>query len=186
MGGPLVVLVNGLSATGKTTVGRKLAEALGLPYFAKDAVKERLFDALGYSDRAWAHKLSGATHSILNYVMEEELRVGRGFLIEANFNPQHDPAKFNAWRERYDARLVQVLCFADGQVVFDRFKKRIDDGLRHPGHVDHLNVEAFRGYLLQGKCAPLDINAPVIEVDTTDFAKISISDLATAVQQASL
>ncbi|RYG24634.1 hypothetical protein EON82_10040 [bacterium] len=174
---PLVVLVNGISATGKTTVARELASRLSLRLFAKDAVKERLFDTLGYSDREWAHRLSGATHAVLNYVMEEELRCGRGFIVEANFNPQFDVAKYSEWRSRYRADLVQVLCHAEGAVVFERFRRRVESGERHPGHCDGGSVDAWRDYLMAGKCAPLAVEGRVIEVDTTDFASVDYEGL---------
>jgi predicted kinase len=174
---PLVVLVNGISATGKTTIGRQVAAALGLPYFAKDVVKEALFDALGYSDKAWAHKLSGATHAVLNPILEEELKCGRGFVLEANFNPQYDIDKFARWHSLYEYRVVQILCYADGEVVFERFKQRVESGERHPGHCDQGSVEAYRGYLMTGKQAPLAVEGRVIEVDTTDFAKVDIDKI---------
>lgn len=49
---PQVILVNGLPATGKTTLARRIATDLRLPLLAKDAIKETLFDTLGWSDRA--------------------------------------------------------------------------------------------------------------------------------------
>lgn len=181
--GPLVVLVNGISATGKTTIARGLADRLGVPLFAKDAVKERLFDTVGYQDRAWAHRLSGATHAVLNYVMEEELCAGRGFLVEANFNPQYDVEKFDSWRSRFGIRIVQVLCFARGEVVYERFRRRIESGERHPGHCDAGSVEAWRDYLMAGKCPPLAVEGRVIEVDTTDFASVDLDGLAAEIRR---
>lgn len=175
---PLVVLVNGISATGKTTIGRQVAARLNLPYFAKDVVKEALFDALGYSDKAWAHKLSGATHAVLNPILEEELKCGRGFVLEANFNPQFDVEKFSRWQTRYGFQIVQILCHAQGEVVFERFKRRVESGERHPGHCDHDSVEAYRGYLMTGKQDPLAVPSRVIEVDTTDFAQVDIDKIA--------
>jgi predicted kinase len=172
-----VILVNGISATGKTAIGLQIADRLGLPFFAKDAVKERLFDTVGYSDREWAHRLSGASHAILNYVMEEGLRCGRGFVIESNFNPQFDAEKFRQWHERLRFDLVQILCFAEGAVVVERFKERVESGRRHPGHCDGDNVEPFRDYLMQGKCAPLDCGGRLIELDTTHFADVDLEAL---------
>ncbi|MFI7705853.1 AAA family ATPase [Nonomuraea sp. NPDC049480] len=43
----LVVLVNGLPGSGKTTLAKALADTLGLPLFSKDRVKETLADMLG-------------------------------------------------------------------------------------------------------------------------------------------
>ncbi|MBS1709217.1 MAG: ATP-binding protein [Armatimonadetes bacterium] len=163
----LIVLVNGISATGKTTLARELAPLLGLPLFTKDDVKERLFDDLGVRDREWAHHLSGTTHAVMNYVLETLLRAGVGFVMEANFNPQFDTAKYRDWAESYGAKIVQVLCVADGEVVFERFKARVADGSRHPGHCDGDNIERWRDYLMNGRCEPLDLGGRVIEVDTT-------------------
>lgn len=178
-----IILINGISATGKTTIGRQIAERLKLPFFAKDAIKERLFDELGYSDREWAHKLSGVTHSVLNYVLEEELKCGRSFVMEANFNPQFDAYKYRAWSEKYGFDVVQVLCFAEGEIVFDRFRKRVESGERHPGHVDHLHVEAYRAYLMKGKCTPLDIPGKVVHVDTTDFSNVNLNEILRQIEE---
>jgi predicted kinase len=167
-----VILVNGISATGKTTVGRRVALELGVPFLSKDAVKERLFDDLGWRDRAWAHQLSAASHAVLNFFMEEELRCARGFVIESNFNPNYDAEKFRRWQGEYGCSLRQLLCHARGDVVFERFRDRVESGTRHPGHCDGGNVEAFRDYLMAGRCEPLDIGAPVLEVDTTDFEAV--------------
>lgn len=172
-----VILVNGISATGKTTIGRALATRLRLPFFSKDGIKEILFDQLGPKDRAWAHHLSSVTHAIVNPLLEEQLKAGHGFILEANFNPAYDIAKFESWLSIYDFVITQILCFADGEVVFERFKQRIESGQRHPGHCDDGNIEAFRGYLMAGKCPPLPVPGEVIEVDTTDFAKVNIDAL---------
>lgn len=82
---PLVVLVTGAPASGKSTVGRQLARALGLPFFAKDVFKETLFDALGWSDREWSRKLAVASMQLLYTCAAAELEVGRSLVLECNF-----------------------------------------------------------------------------------------------------
>jgi len=128
----LVLLVNGISATGKTTIGRAVSAELRLPFFSKDVVKETLFDEFGIKDRAWAHKLSGVTHAILNPILEEELQAGRGFVLEANFNPAFDKEKFERWLSLYDFEIVQVLFFAAGGVGFSKSRPEADLAL-HQG-----------------------------------------------------
>lgn len=43
----LLVVVSGLAASGKTTVGRLLSEQLSMPLIDKDVILEALFDSLG-------------------------------------------------------------------------------------------------------------------------------------------
>ncbi|MBS1705214.1 MAG: AAA family ATPase [Armatimonadetes bacterium] len=172
MSSPTVILVNGISATGKTTIAKFLGEALGWPVFAKDAVKEALFESLGYSDRAWAHKLSGTTHATLNPILEELLRCGISFIIESNFNPLYDTEKYNHWRDKYHVQLIQLLCYVTDDSAYHRFKSRVETGERHPGHCDAGNIEPFRDYLLAGKAEPLPIVGKLIEIDTTDFDQL--------------
>lgn len=180
----VVILVGGISATGKTTIGTRLAEALDMPFFSKDAVKESLFDSIGVGDRAWSHRLSGAAHGVLNLVMRAELRAGRSFVIEANFRPEMDGPKFQGWADEFGFRLAQVLCHARGEVLVRRFEERVRSGERHPGHVDHLNIAAFRDYLLAGRCEPLAVDGPLFEVDTTDFAQVDVSGLVQRIRSA--
>ncbi len=82
---PLVIVVNGLPATGKTTLARRLATDLHLPLLAKDVIKETLFETLGWSDRAWSRRLGAATMALLYKLLEEQLRAGRPCIVECNF-----------------------------------------------------------------------------------------------------
>jgi predicted kinase len=43
---PLFVVVSGLAGSGKTSVAKPLADALGLRLISKDTIKESLFDAV--------------------------------------------------------------------------------------------------------------------------------------------
>ena len=51
---PLVVIITGPPASGKSMLGRELARRLALPLLSKDLFKEVLFDQLGWSDREWS------------------------------------------------------------------------------------------------------------------------------------
>ncbi|MBE8523062.1 AAA family ATPase [Amycolatopsis sp. H6(2020)] len=48
---PAVIVVSGPPAVGKSTLARELATRLTLPLLSRDAIKEALFDTLGYGDR---------------------------------------------------------------------------------------------------------------------------------------
>src|SRR5438552_4231834 len=101
MPGNRIVIVTGAPCTGKTTLGKRLADDLQLPFLSKDRIKETLFDTLGWSDREWSRKLGAATMEVLYSFMETELAAGRSFLVECNFKPEFDTSKFLRLKEKY-------------------------------------------------------------------------------------
>ncbi len=46
MGKPLVIIVNGLPGTGKTTLAKRLAADVHLPVLHRDGIYETLYDGL--------------------------------------------------------------------------------------------------------------------------------------------
>ncbi len=180
---PLLVLVTGLPGAGKTSVGRTLSECLAIPLLSKDAFKQRIFDTLGWMYKAWSRRVSEASHRILDYIVEEELKAGRSLIIESNFKPEIDSARFQEFQSRFGIVGVQVLCWADGDVLFERYWARHQEN-RHPGHIESATPEEQRRDLAVGKCQPLQLGGPVIELDTTDFAKIDYPSLARAIDDA--
>ena len=174
---PLLVIVSGPPCSGKTTLARWLAQELALPLITKDAIKELLFDNLGWSDRAWSNKLGRATYPLVYYFVESQLAAGRSFIVESNFEPQFATSVFAELKHKYPFEPFQVQCHADGALLVKRFKERSESGARHPGHVDPLIYDEVGRVLLKGKLASLDIGGTVVEVDTTDFEKIDYSGL---------
>jgi len=180
---PPLVIVTGPPASGKTTLGRALATRLHMPFLYKDGIKETLFDTLGWSDREWSRKLGVATYALLFHVLEMELAAGRSLVVESNFDAERAGPSFLALRERYSFHPVQVCCVADGAVLLERFRSRAATNERHPGHVETPSMAEFEPVLLRGRLDPLPLDSSVIEVDTTDFAKVDIEAIVHKVSQ---
>ena len=179
---PLLIIIAGPSCTGKTTLGRYLAQELRWPFIHKDGIKELLFDYIGWGDRAWSRKLGQATIEILFYFVESQLRAGQSFIVESNFLPPFHAERFLKLKQQYDFEPFQIQCICDGNVLFERFIQRAESGVRHPGHVDKLNYEEFKPVLLKGRHDPLEIGGRIYEVDTTDFAAIDCKKILEEVQ----
>jgi hypothetical protein len=104
-----LILLTGLPATGKSTLGRQLSERLGIPYISKDDIKEIMFDRLGWSDREWSKKVGTATYDLLYYFLEPFLQNGASLIIDSNFSPKFDAPRFLGLREKYGYGGCQIL-----------------------------------------------------------------------------
>jgi predicted kinase len=155
---PLVVVVAGPPAAGKTTIARELAARLRLPPIAKDTIKEALFDGLGAGDLAWSQRLGEATYLAVLALAEESAAVGASFVLEANFVRGRE-ARLAA----LPARFVQVHCSAPLEVLIERYASRE----RHPGHVDAQRIDALREAVETGRHEPLELSGDTIPVDTS-------------------
>ena len=169
---PYLVIVSGAPAAGKTTLARRLGHELGFPVIAKDDIKERLFETLGWHDRDWSRKLGVATFDLIYYFVETELRAQRSLIVESNFRPEFSAATFLALRTKYAFEPVQIVCSAETSVLRERYRQRYLSGERHPGHVDHVVYEELQAGEQQDEYGPMPIGGGVLRVDTTDFSRV--------------
>ncbi len=182
MNKPLAIVITGPPGSGKTTVGRQIADTLRLPFINKDGIKELLFDTLGWSDVEWSKRLGIASYAILYHLIEAELRAGASFVVESNFHPTYDNEKFAALRAKYDFVPLQVFCIAGGDVLYERFAARSTSGERHPGHGDDMRREEFEEILRRGRHDPLDIGGETYELDMTDLDAVNTDGLIAAIR----
>lgn len=181
MADPPLVVVSGPPCSGKTTVGRRIADELGLPFIAKDDIKESLFDTLGTKDREWSKKLGLSSMVLLFRIVAAQLQAGGSVVAEANFHMDFDTPRFDELRSRFELELLQIHCTASAAVLLSRFRGRADSGERHPGHVEDLQLEEILGELRhnlsEGVWDALDIGGQLLTVDTTDFCTVDYEGL---------
>ncbi|WP_159081454.1 AAA family ATPase [Nocardioides sediminis] len=154
----LLVVVSGLPASGKTTVGRALADHLSLPLLDKDQILEALFDGLGCEDQQQRHRLSRASDEVLL-----RLAASTEAAIVVNWW-DHDtaPGRLLAIADE----VVEVFCDCPVEVAVARFAAR----RRHPGHLDHLRTpadhERVAARLRESYRGPLMLGDTVVTIDT--------------------
>jgi predicted kinase len=180
---PLLIIVTDKPGSGKTTLARRLAADFRLPLLYKDGIKEQLFDALGWSDRAWSCKLGQATYPLLYYFVEVQLAAGVSCIVESNFSREYATPDFHTLQQKYRFRPFQIHCFADGETLLRRFKTRAESAERHPGHVEQDNYAEFEHHLLHDVMEPIDIAGTLYPLDTNDFATIDYKKLYAAIQE---
>jgi diadenosine tetraphosphate (Ap4A) HIT family hydrolase/predicted kinase len=179
---PQLIVVTGRPAAGKTTLARWLAQQLRIPIISKDGIREVLFEQLGWKDRAWAQMLGRATIDLMFYFAEMQLEAGRSLILDNAFDPSLSAPRFRALTARYGARMIQVICNSDQETLLKRFKARADLGGRHPGHGDEDVLDQLRSHLAQNHSPRMELDGPVIEVNTTDFSQVDYHSVLHQVQ----
>jgi predicted kinase len=177
----MLIIVTGLPCSGKTSLGRQLSRLHKIPFISKDGFKERLFDTLGWSDRAWSKKLSGASYEMMFYVLEELLEVGQSCVLEANFDSQVHSEPLAKITQKFETRVVQIHCVTEQEILLERFKSRWKSGKRHQGHADEVMLPEMES-LVKQKIQPLELPGSVFELDTTDLANLETAALFAAIE----
>ncbi|GIG64671.1 AAA family ATPase [Phytomonospora endophytica] len=161
---PILVVVTGPPAAGKSTLAARLADDLGFVLLAKDALKEAIAEGWGVSTLDESRRAGAAAVRAL-YAMGAEL-LGRGVsvVMESAFH-----------RGLAEADLVGLLALAEAVVVdcrapralcLERYVARAGSVERHRCHFDAERVAA--GALDWGVWEPLDLDVPTLRVDTTE------------------
>ena len=167
------VLINGVPASGKTTVARAVGERLDAPVLTLDEVKEVLFEELGHrdADRAWGRVLGRASLRSI-WALVAGFPPDALVVVEAWFRlPPHDPV-LTGLTQAGVGRWVEVWCHADPDVLAARYAAR----QRAPGHpAPEDYVDELRA--LAGRALPMALS-PVFDVDTTEFATVDLDAIA--------
>ncbi len=184
-----IFIMQGGPATGKTTIGTRLARSLKIPYFSKDGVKEPIFDTVGCpvaleTDGPLSGiKMDNAAITILFYLIEMHLQAGCACIIDSTFEAHHTP-KLLAFKSQYPFMPIQILCRAERSELAKRYQRRAETGERHPGHLDHILSDAFDFEQLELTFQqPLDIGGRVLSVDSTDFKEDDYQKLLHSIER---
>jgi glucokinase len=157
------VFISGLPASGKTTVGRRLAPALGLPLIDKDDILDRLFESRGVGDAAWRRELSRESDTIL----QREALASNGAVLASFWHvpgvPDHSGTPTD-WLRDASHRLINIHCVCDPEIAARRFRAR----QRHPGHLDGSRTldELTDAFQSLARLPQLDVGTR-LDVDTT-------------------
>lgn len=174
---PLLILVSGPPASGKTTLSRRLVADLTLPLVARDDFKEVLYETLGWSTVEWSQKLGRASYELMYLAMEKLLAAGVSHIVDCNFDPTYATARLLDFAQRYSFEPFQILCTAPAELILQRYVARIDAGERHPGHVDRLRTGEFDPAANERRYVPMALGGDSITIDTSDFADVQYEAL---------
>ncbi|OQP40062.1 hypothetical protein A4H97_17770 [Niastella yeongjuensis] len=163
---PLLVVVTGSPASGKSTLAHILARKINCPLVSRDELKEGLINTLGVSHSQLNKPIDLQVYEIFFETIALLLSKGISLVIEAAFQDK-------LWRPKLTNLLQQatiriIVCKTDTALIRERFATRL---LNNPGreqfHGDQsLNEEQFA--LLIENYQPVNMEIPTLQVDTTN------------------
>ena len=112
---------------------------------------------------------------LLHKMLEVQLSSGRDAIAEMNFYVQHDTPRILSLVSRLSSKLVQVHCSAGDEGLVAEYVARSEAGGRHPAHFDSENIEDLVKKLADRARAHLELNAPFISVDNSDFSDVGMA-----------
>lgn len=128
------IIIAGMPASGKTTFARVLSEALGYPVLEKDALKEELFDVIGFQNYSQKRLMDTAATAVLLRCADGLLECGQSLILVNNFRKDAKETVENLLH-RHACRCAFVFFGGDGDVFYQRYVDRDNRGERHLGHV---------------------------------------------------
>jgi adenylate kinase family enzyme len=157
MNKPLLLVVTGRPASGKTTLSHLLAKALKCPLLSRDELKEGYVNTLDMPH----HQLddSAAWHIYETFFAAIELLIEKNIslIIEAAFQDKLWKQKLPALAEK--ARIKVIICNPPLYLAQQRFTQRLlTDPERERFHGDGSFAKTYE---------PLSMNVPTLEIDTT-------------------
>ena len=110
------VVVSGPPASGKTTLARAIAPALGLPLVAKDTIKEALMSVLPVPDVETSRAIGTASVAALLAVAAET----SGAVLESVWHRSRSRPDL----QRLPGNIVEVFCRCDPRIAQRRYAER--------------------------------------------------------------
>ncbi len=192
-----IIILAGMPASGKSTVASRLKKAFSLPVLEKDALKEEIFDTMGFSCYAEKRKSDHAANAVLLRCAQALLENGQSMILDNNFDTA-SAERLQAMAREFGAHCITVFFGGDTEAFYRRYVERDRLHLRHLGHVlqDHyppregdsldytMTREEFAEKFEKRGMTSFRCEGTRIELDATDPEKIDMDALITSIRAA--
>jgi predicted kinase len=186
---PALIVMTGLSGTGKSTVAAALARALGVARIATDAVRQELAGRLGLATERWGEGLYAPERTEATY-RELFARAGRALagdapvILDGTFLDERWRRQAAAVARSRGVPLVLIETICDEDVVMRRLAARE----AHPGSLSDATRDTYRRQREAIAAAPPAIpdGAISVRIDTTPETTVDLEPVFAALHREGL
>ncbi|KAA2223655.1 AAA family ATPase [Chryseobacterium sediminis] len=174
MNKPLLVVVTGRPASGKTTLSRILSQKMKCPLISRDELKEGYINTVGCQiDDSINWHIYNTFFELIELLISKKISI----IIEAAFQNKLWKQKLIDLMDKADVRAI--LCQTSLDITKSRFVERLSrEPERERNHGDDLSLlTESNGLLTEGGYEVLDLDIPMLEVDTTKNYKPDIEQI---------
>ncbi len=130
---PFLLLVCGLTGSGKSTFARPMGERLGMTVINSDIVRKEIAHqpgrhAVGYRQGIYSPAMTEKTYAAMACLAEDKLLKGEGVIVDATFARRGHRGKFAALAKKYKIPLIVVHCSASEVTTENRVSLRAAQG----------------------------------------------------------
>lgn len=131
---PLLIIIFGLIASGKTTLARALGKTQGWPVVHSDIVRKTLVGipasqrvAVPYGQGIYAPNVSGRTYQEMFQQAREHLQAGSNSILEGSFMRAADRRQARELATLCQAEVFFILCSCPAEETLRRLARRAED-----------------------------------------------------------
>jgi aminoglycoside phosphotransferase family enzyme/predicted kinase len=167
---PLIWVVCGLPASGKSTIADALGEILGLEILRSDVIRKQLFDLPAetaviqpFEEGIYSREVTALTYGRLLLQAQDRIAAGRSVILDATYGSSRQRQEVLRLAQDSDADVLFIECVARPDMLIERLRRR-ENGIS----VSDAREQHFRQ--LQERFEPLeDIREELhLRVDTEE------------------
>ncbi|MBV1788908.1 AAA family ATPase [Marinobacterium sp. D7] len=163
---PFLLLMHGVSGTGKSYLSKRLFEAMGAVRIRSDVERKRIYRSASRSEKLelYGSDMNLRTFNRLLDTTRLMLRAGVSVVVDATFIRKRGRHLFRQMSEREKVPMRIISCHCDQKLIEARLKRRSEEG-NDPSDAD---IEVMRHQLSILQPITAEEQLLMLEVDTRD------------------
>ena len=130
---PFVVIICGLTGSGKSVLARALADRLDIPVINSDAVRKQMVGNVGknlvaFESGIYSQEMTERTYAQMADLAEKNILSGHGAILDGTFSRKTNREKILELAERYRILLAVIRCYASDDTTRIRLENRLAEG----------------------------------------------------------